>query len=156
MIHARGSVTAERLDAVDAELRPPTVDWSIWYPIGTQIDQQAARRSLGRRLRLGLVPRLGRDLGGAARSALGRRPHELSEQRRRAIGARLELGMELGRHEERVDVARKLGHLDQPVVRRRARAHEPGGLEPLAQEVVDLVAVAVALVDDRLPVDLAY
>jgi hypothetical protein len=22
-------------------LRPPTVDWSIWYPIGTQIDQRA-------------------------------------------------------------------------------------------------------------------
>ncbi len=41
MIHSRGSVTAERLDAVDAELRPPTVDWSIWYPIVTQIDQRA-------------------------------------------------------------------------------------------------------------------
>jgi hypothetical protein len=31
----------------------------------------------------------------------------------------------------------------------------PGALEPLAQEVVDLVAVAVALVDDRLAVELA-
>ena len=31
----------------------------------------------------------------------------------------------------------------------------PGGLEPLAQEVVDLVAVAVALVDDGLAVELA-
>ena len=32
---------------------------------------------------------------------------------------------------------------------------QPGGLEPLAQVVVDLVAVAVALVDDRLAVELA-
>jgi hypothetical protein len=36
-----GGVTAERLDAVDAELRPPTVDWSIWYRTETQIDQRA-------------------------------------------------------------------------------------------------------------------
>ncbi len=46
----------------------------------------------------------------------------------------------------------QLDELDQPVVGRGARAHEPGLLEPAAVLVVDLVAVAVALVDDFLAV----
>ena len=49
----------------------------------------------------------------------------------------------------------ELDDLDEPLVRRRARHDQPGGLEPLAQEDVDLVAVAVALVDDGLAVELA-
>jgi hypothetical protein len=59
----------------------------------------------------------------------------------------------LRRDEERVVV--DLDDLDQPLVRRRTRADEARGLEPPAQEVVDLVAVAMALIDDRFAVDLA-
>ena len=50
---------------------------------------------------------------------------------------------------------RQLDRLDEPLVRRGARADQAGRLEPAAQLVVDLVAVAVALVDDRLAVELA-
>ncbi len=77
------------------------------------------------------------------------------EQRRRPLGARLELRVVLRRDEERVDVPRQLDRLDQPLVWRRARAHEPGRLEPPAQVVVDLIAMTVALVHDRLAVELA-
>ena len=78
---------------------------------------------------------------------------ELAEQRRRAVRARLELRVVLAGDEERV--VGELDHLDEPLVRRGAGDDQPGGLEPLAEEVVDLVAMAVALVDDRLAVDLA-
>ena len=47
-------------------------------------------------------------------------------------------------------VGGQLDRLDQPLVRAGARADQPGRLEAPAQVVVDLVAVAVALVDDRL------
>ena len=46
----------------------------------------------------------------------------------------------------------QLDHLDQAVVRRGAAAHQAGVLEPAPQQVVDLVAVAVALVDHGLVV----
>src|SRR5688500_17135070 len=109
----------------------------------------------------------GRRAGGAGSGILGllgvrpaallraaeRRAHELAEQRRRAVRARLELGVVLRVDEERVVV--DLDHLDEALVRRGARDDQPGGLEPAAQEVVDLVAVAVALVDHGLAVDLA-
>ena len=49
----------------------------------------------------------------------------------------------------------ELDHLDEAIVGRRAAEDHAGVLEALAQEVVDLIAVAVALVDDRLAVDLA-
>src|SRR4051794_3847504 len=49
----------------------------------------------------------------------------------------------------------KLHRLDQTIVRGGTRADETLVLQPLAQVVVDLVAVAMTLVDDRLVVDLA-
>ena len=49
----------------------------------------------------------------------------------------------------------QLDHLDETVVGRRAAEDQAGVLQPLAQVVVHLVAVAVALVDDGLAVDLA-
>ena len=94
----------------------------------------------------------GRDRRALLRAA-ERGAHELAEQRRRAVRARLELRVVLRGDEERVVV--DLDHLDEALVRRRARDHQAGGLEPAAQEVVDLVAVAVALVDHGLAVDLA-
>ena len=80
------------------------------------------------------------------------RSDELPEQRRGAFGPRLELGVELRRHEERV--VAQLDHLHEALVRGRPADDQAGGLEPPAQEVVDLVAVAVALVDHGVAVDL--
>src|SRR5918998_4471124 len=60
--------------------------------------------------------------------------------------------MKLRRDEERVVV--ELDHLDEALVGRRAAHDQPGGLQTLAQEEVDLVAMAVALVDDGLAVEL--
>ena len=91
--------------------------------------------------------------------ALQRGRHETAEQRRRALGAGLELGVELGGHEE--GVLLELDHLDEALVGRGARNPQslPGApdrvREALAEEVVDLVAVTVALVDDGLSVQLA-
>jgi hypothetical protein len=48
-------------------------------------------------------------------------------------------------------VVGELDDLDQPLVRRRARDDEARGLQALAQGDRDLVAVAVALVDDASP-----
>src|SRR2546427_4918670 len=79
--------------------------------------------------------------------------NEIPEQGCGALGTGLELGVELRGHEERV-----LGELDdlhQALVGRGARGAQPGSFQALAQQVVDLVAVAVALVDDGLAVDLA-
>ena len=76
-----------------------------------------------------------------------RRRDELAKQRRRALGAGLELGMELRGEEERM--IGKLDRLHEPVVRGGARHRQTRALQALAQQVVDLVAVAVALVDDR-------
>src|SRR3954452_544455 len=84
---------------------------------------------------------------------LERRADEVPEQRRRPLGTGLELRMELRRHEIRVIA--ELDDLHQALVGRRAGDDQPGVLEPLAQEVVHLVAVAVALVDHGLAVDLA-
>src|SRR5215218_11494294 len=82
-----------------------------------------------------------------------RRADELPEQRRRASGARLELRMEL-----RGDVERVIGELDylhEALVRRGSTRDQALVLEPPSQHVVDLVAVAMALIDHRLAVDLA-
>src|SRR5919199_6505724 len=92
---------------------------------------------------------LGRSLAGA----LERGRDELSEQRRRPLGARLELGVELRGDEERVVV--ELDDLDEALVRRRARHDEPRGLQALAQRDRHLVAMTVALVDDGLAVRVA-
>ena len=66
------------------------------------------------------------------------------------VGPALELGVELRGAEPRV--VRQLDDLDQPPVGRAAADHEPGRLDVVAQRGVDLVAVAVALVDDGLVV----
>ena len=68
--------------------------------------------------------------------------------------ARLELRVRLRGHEVRV--VRDLDELDQPVVGRQAAEHEAVLLELRAVPVVELEAVPVALVDDRLAVDLAH
>src|ERR1039458_8761372 len=66
-------------------------------------------------------------------------------------GAGLELRMELGCDEERVIV--KLDHLHQALIGRGSRDAQTRALQAFAQKVVDLIAVAVALVDDGLAVD---
>ena len=93
--------------------------------------------------------------GTPRRRVRERRADELAEQRRRALGARLELGVVLRGDEERVLVGGSSIASTSRSSGRGARADQPGGLEPPAQMVVDLVAVAVALVDDRLAVELA-
>src|SRR3954451_227545 len=92
-------------------------------------------------------------LGGALPGALQRGLDELAEERRRALGPGLELRMELGGDEERV--VAQFDDLDEALVGRRAGDDEPGRLEALAQGDRHLVAMAVALVDDRLAVRLA-
>ena len=67
--------------------------------------------------------------------------------------ARLELGVELG-GARTTGGRRQLDDLDEVLGREHARDAQAGGLEPRAQVVVDLVAVAVALVDERLAVGL--
>src|SRR5213075_2472036 len=98
---------------------------------GSRLALEAAGVLAGLRLRRRLLwpAGVGAREGGA---------DELAEQRRRAVRAGLELGVVLRRHEERV--LRDLDDLDQPLVRRRARDGQPGGLQAAAQEVVDLVA----------------
>src|SRR3954447_4400901 len=113
-----------------------------------------ARRSGVAHGRLAL---LGADDGrlafGLALAGLGeRRTHELAEQRLRAQRPRLELGVILRRYEERM--VGQLDDLDEALVRRGAGADKALMLEPATQVVVHLVAVAVALVDDLLAVDL--
>ena len=70
---------------------------------------------------------------------------EAAEQRVGPVGPALELRVGLGAHPERV--AGQLDELDQPVVGRGPRAHQAGLLQPGPVAGVDLVAVAVALVD---------
>src|SRR5689334_9193351 len=55
------------------------------------------------------------------------RADELAEQRMRPIGTRPELGMALRAHPERM--AGELDELDQPLVGRRARTPQTGGLQ---------------------------
>src|ERR1700722_5775525 len=68
----------------------------------------------------------------------------------RSVGTALELGMRLCAHPERV--TRELHEFDQPTVRRDTRADEPRLFEPRPESRVHLVAVAVALGHDRLPI----
>ena len=103
-----------------------------------------APRSRPAREHLGDVLTLGRALGGSG--------DEVAEQRRGALGAGLELGMKLRGDEE--GVALQLDRLDEALVRRGAGHRQASALEALAQQVVDLIAVSVALVDDRLTIDL--
>ena len=98
--------------------------------------RSAFRRSLGRL----------RAPGASARC----RADELAEERRRPRRPRLELRVELAGDEPRV--IGQLDDLDEPALLERARDDEAGVDELLAVVVVDLVAVPVALVDDRLAV----
>ena len=66
--------------------------------------------------------------------------------------AALELGMALARNEPRV--IGKLDHLSQAAVGRHAGDDEAGILKAIAEGVVHLVAMAMALVDDLLAVRL--
>src|SRR5918994_4557710 len=77
---------------------------------------------------------------------------ELAEERRRPRGPRLELGVELARHKPRV--VRKLDDLDEPAFLERAGDDQAALDERRPVVVVDLVAMTVALVHDRLPVGL--
>src|SRR5690349_21009400 len=101
-------------------------------------------RSLRRRLNRAAHPLTRADERGA---------DELAEERRRTGWARLELRMELAGHEPRV--VGELDDLDEPPLLERAGDHEPALDEPRAEVVVDLVAVAVTLVDHRLAIGLA-
>ena len=80
-----------------------------------------------------------------------RGPDQPGEQRVRPGRARAQLGVRLGGDVVRVHVARQLDELDQPVVRADAGEDQAGLLELLAVGVVDLVAVAVALLDRVAP-----
>ena len=83
---------------------------------------------------------------------LDRGPDQPGEQRVRPGRARAQLGVRLGGDVVGVHVARQLDELDQAVVGRGPGEHQPGLLEPVAVAVVDLVAVPVALLDQRLAV----
>ena len=87
------------------------------------------------------------------RSALDGRLHQAREERVRPGRAGAQFGVRLGGHQVGVDVARVLDVLDELVVRRGAGEDQTGLLLQLrAVGVVDLVAVAVPLLDVRLAV----
>src|SRR4051794_14207957 len=109
--------------------------------------------ALGDRLPAAEAVAVAVGVAAAAAPTRERRPDEVPEQRRRALRARLELGMELRGHEEGVLV--ELDHLDETLVGRRGADDEAGRLQAATQEEIDLVAVAVALVDDGLAVERA-
>lgn len=70
---------------------------------------------------------------------------ESAEERMRAIGAGLELGMGLGRDEE--GVGRNFDHLDDMAIRGEADGLESLVGQGLAIVVVDFIAVTMALID---------
>ena len=74
------------------------------------------------------------------------------EQRMRVVRAGVELRM--GLRGEEVRMIRQLEHLDDAAVRRHAAQAHTGVRQRGAVVVVDLVAVAVALVDERLAIEL--
>ena len=93
-------------------------------------------------------------VAAALGAELERGADELAEQRMRAVGPALELGVGLGADPERV--VGELDELDQPAVGRRAAADEPVRLEAGPVVGVELVAVTVPLADDRLAVGLGH
>src|SRR4051794_15624918 len=122
---------------------------------GLSISQSATKSSWSCALLSGpdLLPHAGLEFRRPLERPLARGAHEVPEQRLRAQRARLELGVVLRGHEEWV--VGQLDDFDEAVVGRGPGAHEARMLEPLAEGVVHLVAVAVALVDHGLAVDLA-
>ena len=86
-----------------------------------------------------------------------RSTHELAKERGGLGGTTLELGMGLARDKPWMLTFGKLDHLDKTVVRREATDDEscaPLG-QLLAEGVVDLIAMAMALVDELLAIGLA-
>src|SRR5450759_4862570 len=79
-------------------------------------------------------------------------PYEVPEQRVRAVGPRAELWMELACDKPRV--IRELDDLDQPSIGRHAAEHHTRVAHHLAILVVELEAMAVALVNDLFAVSL--
>src|SRR5581483_11973394 len=121
--------------------------------LATELDEQPARttaaKAAARLVRLVLFQQLRRPQLHLVDAALQeRRPHEIAEERVRPVGPRAELGVELARDEP--GVARELDDLDEPSVGRQAAEYEPGLAQRLAVLVVELEAVAVALVHDLL------
>src|SRR6185436_8880544 len=80
-----------------------------------------------------------------------RRANEAGEERMGIPRARAELGVELARHEPWMP--RQLDDLHQLLLRPHARDPEPALLEPAEIVVVDLVPVAMALLDGALAVE---
>src|SRR5882724_3065587 len=80
-----------------------------------------------------------------------RRANEPGEERMGFPRARAELGVELPRHEPRMP--RQLDDLHQLLLRPDARDAEPAPLQRREIVVVDLVSVAVALLDGALAVE---
>src|SRR6266567_6645682 len=76
------------------------------------------------------------------------RPDEVPEERVRPLGPAAQLRVELAGHEPRV--VGQLDDLDEPAVRREAAQDEARLLQHLPVLVVELEAVAVALVDHLL------
>ena len=76
-----------------------------------------------------------------------RRAYKLTEKRLRPSWTALEFRVGLRGDKPRVNVARKLHHLDQALVRRDAGDHQTGVLKASAKRVVELVAMTMALVD---------
>ena len=77
--------------------------------------------------------------------------NEAFEEGVRLVRLAAELGMELARYEERV--LRQLYDLDQPPIRRLPAEDEIRLQEAFAVGVVELVAMAVSLIDDECPIE---
>src|SRR3954447_14253119 len=87
---------------------------------------------------------------GTRTSALDGGTDEVAEEGRGPRRARLELGVVLAGDEP--GMVRELDHLDEAALLERARDHETCLDELRPEGVVDLVAVAMALVDDALAI----
>src|SRR3954447_2078056 len=119
-------------------------------PETERMRHSSANWSFSRRRSTSLAGRTRRRGLAHGRAVLQRGADELPEQRSRALGPGLELGVVLRGDEERVVL--ELDDLDQPLVGRRARSDQACRLEPCAEADVDFVTVAVTLVDDALVV----
>src|SRR5258706_2616397 len=90
--------------------------------------------------------------GTSLRAMLIRRRDECAEQRMRLQRLRLELGMELAADEMRM--VRQFYHFDVSPVGRRTRNPQPSRHHRLFVFTIEFVAMAVALADFELAVDL--
>src|SRR6266545_1675105 len=157
---ARAGASARRTRvAVSDSLRvflmwvSPVVRWGRPRTIGPEPPVRASQEDAPPS---GVLPH--RELGHSSDLLPARVPvrqgcgHEPGEEGVGGEGLRLELGVELAAHEVRV--IPELDHLHQPQVRVHAAEDHPGGLEAGPVAVVELVAVAVAFVDQVGAVEL--